>query len=154
MLLRIIINLMWVQKSLNFEFLQHHMRSHKKNEPLTLTCGICRLVSETDDAFEEHCKLHRGLSSLECVECHKKFSQKGGLATHMLVHVRVQFAWKYFNELNCRLISDGQTNFAMWNLRKNVHQESFTGGSRNGTPWRSQREMQHLFEGISRQIQT
>lgn len=65
------------------------MRSHKKTEPESLKCGICKVVYQTESALEEHCQLHRGLSSLECVECHQKFSQRGNLVTHMLKHVRL-----------------------------------------------------------------
>lgn len=85
-----------------------------KQEPKFL-CEICNVDMKLEDIFNEHNRLHEGVSEFQCVYCKKQQTNKYFKA-HITLHVRKLLGEKPFQCEYC-----GRTFFNKPNLNKHIN---------------------------------
>lgn len=66
---------------------QAHKKWHREQLIPEFRCSKCFYISENQEAFDAHDKLHENVAPLQCVFCNMTFSFKGTLTKHTRIHV-------------------------------------------------------------------
>lgn len=70
-----------------FFCIQAHRKWHREQMIPEFRCPKCFYISENQEAFDEHDKLHENVPLLQCVFCNMTFTCKGTLTKHTRIHV-------------------------------------------------------------------
>ncbi|XP_031637881.1 zinc finger protein 699-like [Contarinia nasturtii] len=63
-----------------------HRKWHREQLIPEFRCSKCFYISENQEAFEAHAKLHENVPALQCVFCNLTFTFKGTLTKHTRIH--------------------------------------------------------------------
>ena len=66
--------------------LRQHLVTHDKEREFKCTINGCKKSYHTLNRLKIHERTHTGEKPFECEICQMKFTEKGGLKTHMNIH--------------------------------------------------------------------
>ena len=66
-----------------YESLQKHVNSLKKNLPKRFQCSFCEYSSETKTNFQRHLVTHKKVKPFKCTHCNQSYKRKCHLTAHV-----------------------------------------------------------------------